>query len=279
MRIGFIYSVLLITSGFCYSGESILGIDRTYRESCIRAVNDPMYFNNFRSNNDYSHALELEATQEFADYLTVNASEETKNKLTHFERLDQIGNPRTKFFLNAGKFSGTTLRYILVADQIKKLFTLPENPKVVEIGAGFGGQCYILSNLISFSKYYIYDLPEVEALIDKVMNVLGVNDVITLPIDEIIPEKVDLFISNYAFSECDRLSQLTYFENVIKNSDRGYVIYNQIAQFYHLNSLSPDEFVTLLEVNGINPKMCSEPVSTYTGNVLIIWDKTSHINL
>ena len=88
----------------------------------------------------------------------------------------------------------------------------------------------MLSKLQSISTYYIFDLPEVELLIRKVAMTLRIPYLSLLPMETSIPdEEIDLVISNYAFSECERQTQLAYFDRVIKKSKRGYIIYNQIA--------------------------------------------------
>lgn len=273
-RLCFLCAVLGMS--FLYSGESITGNDQAYLGICRKAVVDDYYFQNFRSIPEYSHAVELPGGHPFADYLTRNPSPELLSKSETFRKLDQIGSPETTSFPLLGSFSGTTLRYIAIADHIQKLFQLPENPKVVEIGAGFGGQSYVLSQVLNISKYYIYDLPEVEALIEMVVSCLEMDHVALLPLETALPEaEVDLFISNYAYSECDRQTQIEYFERVMKKAVRGYVIYNQIARrIFGINSLKPNELVKLLEKNHMNPKVHSELIPTANDNVLITWDKT-----
>lgn len=259
-----------------HGGESITGGDPSYRQICQQAANNLHFFLSFRSLPQYSNAVEMPGGAPFAEYITRNASKEILKKLPSFEKLDTIGSPKTTDFPNMGKFSGTTLRYIVIADQIKKLFFLPRNAKVVEIGAGFGGQCYILSQLQLFHRYYIYDLPEAGALIARVMEALRVQNVHLMPMDAALPEQtVDLLISNYAYSECNRETQLDYFDRVIKKADRGYVLYNQIAtRVFKMDSLTPHEFVDLLEAHGMHPKIHNEPIPTAEDNLLITWDRT-----
>ena len=80
-----------------------------------------------------------------------------------------------------------------------------------------------------------------------------------------------MFISNYAFSECDKATQLDYFNRVIVKAKRGYMLYNAINIYDHY---SASEFIKLLQDHGIKPKIHPEPVFSYTGNVLITWDKS-----
>lgn len=263
---------------FCQlqGAESIAGKDLGYRETCQKAATEDVYFKNFRSMHAYQRIVEIRTGgRKFAAYVR-KCSPEILSKLDLFRKLDTIGNPGTHKYAKVGNFSPTILRYILIADQIQKLFHLPPQAKIAEIGAGFGGQCYILSQLHPFSKYYIYDLPEVNLLIEKTMATLSVNNVSCLSLDTALSEeKIDLLISNYAFSECDRDTQMAYFEHVIKKADRGYVLYNQIGKRIHqLNSLSPDEFISLLQENGMHPKTHQELIPTAPDNILITWDRT-----
>jgi len=245
----------------------------TYRDICHKAAVNSWVFQNFRSMPAYIQILELGGGNEFASFILENGSKQTQSKLGEFQKLEQFGKPHTTEFKDVGKFSGTTLRYIIIADHIKKMFHLPKKPKIVEIGAGFGGQCYILSCIQDFSKYYIYDLSEACELISKVVNTLSVKNVNCMKLSQPLPEKkIDLVISNYAFSECDKQTQLDYFESVIKKSKRGYMIYNQISSVFGIDSLTPNEFVLLLQKHNMHPKIEDELIPTASNNVLITWD-------
>ncbi len=247
----------------------------TYRDICHKAAVNDWVFQNFRSFPTYNIVVEAVNGSPFAEYLKNNASEHVLSKLDNFKKLDSFGRAPICNFKELGNFSGTTLRYIVIADHLLKSFQLPKKPKIVEIGAGFGGQCFVLSHLQPFSKYYIYDLPEPSELITKVLNQLEVEDVTCLPFEKDVPEKeIDLVISNYAFSECDRETQLNYFDRVIKKSKRGYMIYNQISSNFDIDSLTPTEFVDLLKKHKMHPKLENELIQTADKNVLITWDKS-----
>jgi hypothetical protein len=276
MRKIFVALSAMLLCGSMGAAESITGWDITYREMCLKAATDPWYFQNFRSLSDYAHALEIGKGGEFADLLLKTASQKTMSKLPALQHLEEFGNPPTSYYPGVGTFSGTTLRYIVIADQIGRLFSLPDDAKIAEIGAGFGGQSYVISQLQTCSNYYIYDLPEVEALIEKMAEALPIDNVVCLPLDTPLPEEsIDLVISNYAFSECGRETQLEYIEKVILKSKRGYLIYNQIAErVYGLDYLTPVEFINLLKNNGIHAKVYSEPVMTDVDNLLIVWDNS-----
>lgn len=252
--------------------KSTTGSSIPYREICIRAALEDDTFNHFRSIEAYFNAVECGQAGEFAAYLRKNASPKTLSLIPKFRHLDSYGNPVKNMIQGLGLFSGTTLRYILIADHIAKLFTLPKDYTAVEIGAGFGGQAYILNTLMPCSHYFIYDLPEVEMLINRMMSTLSVNHVFCLNSHAELPvDSIDLLISNYALSECDRITQLDYFNRVVAKAKRGYILFNDSNIHDHF---SLDEFIQLFYANGIEPKIQPEPVFSYTGNVLITWDRT-----
>ena len=259
-----------------HANDSITSKDTSYIDACSKAVQDSEYFKNFRSASAYHPIVDFDiAIPLFVDYITTSASQKIIDKLPVFNELDRIGNPMTKFFPGVGKFSGATLRYIAIADEIGKLFELPENAKIVEVGGGFGGQCYVLSQLQPWLRYYIYDLPEPNALTRKMLWMLDVKNVLSLPPAAPLPDaQIDLFISNYAYSECSREVQLDYFDRLIKRAKRGYIIYNQISHLFSVNSLSPSEFMDLLEKNGMHPNLANESIPTGENTKLITWDST-----
>lgn len=254
--------------------KSTTGNSTPYRETCKNAAQDNAVFSKFRTITAYFDAVECGQGGEFASYIKSHATQKTMSLIPQFRKLDLIGSPVRNDIPGFGLFSGTTLRYILVADHISRLFNLPKNYTVAEIGAGWGGQACVLSQLLPFSQYYIYDLPEVEMLINKVVSTASVSNVICLDSYSKLPvESVDLFISNYAFSECDKNTQLDYFKRVIVKAKRGYMLFNNTNLFEHL---SVSEFLGLLQKNGIKPQVREEPVFSYTGNVLITWDRTAN---
>ena len=253
--------------------KSTTGNSVPYRGVCRDAALNDAILQNFRSIKAYFDAVECGQGGEFADYIKSHATAKTLSLIPKFRRLDLYGNPIRNDIPGFGLFSGTTLRYVLVADHISRLFDLPQDYTVVEIGAGFGGQSYILSQLLPFSQYYIYDLPEVEMLIDKMTSTLSVNNVACLDTHEELPvDSIDLFISNYALTECDRETQLDYFSRVVVKAKRGYILYNDTNLFDHLTLT---DFVELFQAHGIRPTIHPEPVFSYTGNVLITWDRTN----
>lgn len=270
-------STLLVLITASLQGEttpqkSTTGNSGPYREVCREAALNNAVFQGFRSNKAYFDAVECGQAGEFADYIRKHATSKTLSLMPQFRKLDMVGRPIRNDISGFGQFSGTTLRYVLFADHISRLFNLPKNYTVAEVGAGFGGQAYILSKLLPFSKYYIFDLPEPEMLINKMMSTLGVKNVSCLNSYAELPVKeIDLFISNYALTECDLDTQIDYIKRVVSKAKRGYIMFNDTNLFAHL-TLS--DFVELFKSYGIQAQIHPEPVFSYTGNALITWDRT-----
>lgn len=267
------FAILFVGYSSIVYGKTSCSDEEIYREICRMATVNDTVFQNFRSFPHYRKILEKRDGTQFAEHIIKTAPQTTLRKLQEFKKLDSFGKPDIREYDKLGEFSGTTLRYIAIADQIKSLFNLPEKPKIVEIGAGFGGQCFVLSHLHPFSKYYIYDLPQASKLINKVLEILGVKHVAFPPLEEpLLETEIDLVISNYAFSECDKKTQLDYFDRIIKKAKRGYMIYNQVSSKFAIDSLAPNEFFNLLDQNHLHPKIEKELIQTHPGNILITWD-------
>jgi putative sugar O-methyltransferase len=142
-------------------------------------------------------------------------------------RNDLVGSPRSYKYPHFEKISPTTLRYISVALDIQNEIDIKRIHKIVEIGAGYGGQAAILDRFIPNLEYFIFDLPLVQKLIDKYLSSLGMRNFTHMSLADSIPSReFDLVISNYAFSELPRNLQIEYLEKVLLKSKNGYLIMN-----------------------------------------------------
>lgn len=266
--VGLFAGMTVLSVCVAQGANSLTGSSKGYLDICVKASTDDAIFSQFRSLPDYKPILEVGQEGEHAAYVRANVMESTKQKMSQFALVDKIGNPVTYPFNDMGSFSGTTLRYIIVADQIKKMFVLPDDATIVEIGAGFGGQCYVLSVLQKFSKYLIYDLPEVNKLIKRFVTTLAVPGVQFMPLIQKVNGSIDLLISNYAYTECNEETKEEYFHKVIKHAKRGYMLCNAIVADF-------GSFIQLLKDHNMNPQVLDEPVFSYTGNKLVVWDTTA----
>jgi hypothetical protein len=75
-----------------------------------------------------------------------------------------------------------------------------------------------------------------------------------------------LFLSNFAFSELNKSTQDLYIENILKNSKRGFMLYNHIHE-------NPETGYSALEILERIPgsSFFAEDPLTYVGNVIVAW--------
>ncbi len=206
-----------------------------YLASCVEAVNNDDAFANFKSNPKYKTILEHVLKDQGQCYLNIcrEMNEEAVDaNIEAFKENDKIGNPETHIYPGIeGPVSPTTLRYMKNTFEMALMLDGAEISKVVEVGGGYGGLCRVLSKVCEFDEYIMIDLPEVSALqrkyIDQFPDIKDkVKCIPTTDLAEITD--VDLFISNYALSECDLESQMAYFQCIVQHSKYAYLIYNLV---------------------------------------------------
>jgi hypothetical protein len=205
---------------------------RGYRALCDLAASSPDALAVFRSWPGYSGVLEhVEvATGRQALAVALSRHPEYLPLLSEFRRNDSIGSPALKSYDGFGEWSPTTLRYIKILADIEDFFGDLSGMHIVEIGAGYGGQCRLILARFPTVSYTILDLPEAARLAARFVAALGPWRVtLNPPPAELRSRKIDLLISNYALSEVSRPSQDAYFESAVSRSLRGYMLWNASA--------------------------------------------------
>jgi putative sugar O-methyltransferase len=200
-----------------------------YEEAVENILSSESQFKRFRRKYDYREILEhvdFELGKEY--FLRIKELDpQLKTAKKGFNRNDSIGFPRSYQYPHFEKISPTTLRYIAVALEIEKEIDLQNIHKIVEIGAGYGGQAAILDKLIPNLEYFIFDLPLVQKLIGKYLSSLGMRNFTHMSLEDTTTNReFDLVISNYAFSELPKNLQIEYLEKVLLKSKNGYLIMN-----------------------------------------------------
>ncbi len=254
-----------------------------YHEFCKIAASNNGVFANFKSNEAYRKILEHLSYEDGLRYLEIIREEypDLLEKCDDFRVNDSLGNPQTYTYESIGTFSPTTLRYIKTAGDIQYQFGDLKNLHIVEIGGGYGGLCRILARLCGFASYTLIDLPNCNRLSKKYLDKLGVKNVRYIDSDTITSShksneahdlnkidlsKVDLIISNYAFSTLPRTEQDAYISKVVCLAPRGYITWNHSDK-----SMSPDEFITYLFKNKRSGEILPELPRTHQNNQLITW--------
>lgn len=240
-----------------------------YPQVCENAVNDNYFFENFKTNRDYNTILEHVSYDDGIRYLEIikNKYPQLISKFSEYQKNDSVGNPKTFDFENFGKFSPTTLRYVKVLGDLIEKFGNLDGMNIVEVGGGYGGQCKIILDTFKIQTYTIFDLPQVIKLQKKYLDRFNYpqNSIFFKTLDEELSfTKIDLFISNYAYTECIKEIRDMYFDKLISFSSNGYMIANQLSQ-----KILEEEILNKIK----NSKQYKEEPETCESNSLIVWTK------
>lgn len=151
--------------------------------------------------------------------------------LDQFRANDSIGDPFVHDFGEPlGRWSPSTLRYAKIVGDLVTMFHRLDGFDIAEIGAGYGGQCLLLSKLVAWRSYTIFDLAPVQKLQRRYLAEFDVRNVAFESVDTLKRKAhYDLVISNYAFSECTQKVQDRYLARVLNESDRGYLTCNNLV--------------------------------------------------
>ena len=240
----------------------------SYLGICFLAAEDDQVFNIFRRNRNFRQILEHVSKNQGKKYLReIHLSNISANFGEFLRRQSEIGSPFTYKYPGFGAISPTGLRYLKVYSDLNKLFGKLDAFNIGEIGIGFGGQASLIVNSSQVAEYHLFDLPEVLKLNEKFLGKLESTEKYVFH-DGRNPVEVqlDLIISNYAFSELIRSVQEMYLRNVILNSLRGYITWNDIA-YKDYGSYSLEELLEIIPGSEIMP----ETPLTAAGNVIIVW--------
>jgi len=241
-----------------------------YKNVCIQAANDEGFFSTFKTNPVYNGILEHVSEEQgrlYLDYIKNNSPELLEN-IKYFKENDKHGGTLKFSYAEIGEISPSTLRYIKVLSDIKNKFGDITGKKIIEIGAGYGGQCLILNKMFTPSEYSIVDLDEASQLSNRYLNTNGITPRI-IKISEIanIDEDFDIVISNYAYSELDRNLQDLYYDKIIKRSKNGYLTYNFISNLCNIDSYNREEVFNKFSEKNI--KILEETPKTFEDNLII----------
>jgi putative sugar O-methyltransferase len=239
-----------------------------------KAIYDENTFKNFKNHPYYKAILEHVSYDEGKEYLRciITNHNYLLKEINKFLKNDEIGNPQKYFYSELNKtISPTTLRYIKIAGDIKKIFKDQVIKNIVEIGCGYGGQYLILDKIVKIDKYLLIDLHEVTKLIEKYLEChLLKSTYETKTINRISYDKsYDLVISNYAFSELPVETQLICIKKILLKSKNGYMLMNSGLE----NSNFKKNHLSLEQIKNYIPeiKILPEEPDSYSNNYVIVW--------
>ena len=223
-----------------------------YLRTCRRAATDDQAFSNFKRDSDYMRVLE-QPLEEFGrdcfkmilrrhrsviktlPWQKLRANDELGDP-TVFDRTDVMGKhvPLENFY-----FSSTTIRYIYYALEIiahyGKICPGKKNLDVIELGGGYGGQCWMLSAIapalgLTIRSYFIVDLEEPCLLQERYLNALGAEGFECISSNEVerrlADVDCDLLVANYSLGEFPFDIQDFYLDVVVPRARHGFLLWN-----------------------------------------------------
>jgi hypothetical protein len=243
---------------------------REYKDICKNAAENENVFSNFKNNFHYNAILEHVSPEQgslYLNYLEKNFPEYIED-LEKFKMNDRYGNAKLSEYTQIGSISPSTLRYIKVLSDLKNLMGDLNGKKIIEIGPGYGGQCFILSQFFKDLDYFLVDMEESLSLSHKYLDKLDVKHQIIKPEEvENLEEEFDLVISNYAYSEVDRNFQDRYWEKIIKKSKMGYFTLNFVSDIFGINSYNLDEIKSIFSDKKYS--ILEESPKTFENNIIL----------
>jgi hypothetical protein len=252
------------------TGAALRGVsdNKRYPQFCSRASRDESEFSAFRSNPIYNEILEHVTEKQGGQYLEIIATDHVLfGAMDRFKRNDEFGGPQTSEYPSIGRISPSTLRYVKVLADLKKLFGSLDDLDICEIGIGYGGQCRIINAWFSSASYCLIDIAPALALTRRYLENYAISSILSYrTMNELAPQDYDLAISNYAFTELPRAIQDEYLQKVIMRSRRGYITYNEISPA-EFRSYTADERLRLIP----GAERISEEPLTHPKNCLIVW--------
>ncbi len=251
--------------------------NEAFRHFCRRALASPEIFATFKQDPIYTLFYEnvsQEQGKELFLYLQREAPHLLQSELLEkFRKEDQVGEPVTCSYPLIGSFSPTTLRAIKVAHDIEKCFGNLNGKKVVEMGAGHGSLCKILTDLFPEVHYTIIDLPEALSLAQKTLGMVGVEGVRFLTSGHLPKEKIDLLISNYTFTESGAKLQQHYFKKLIQKAEAGYFTCNFFAKHFRVRPWDKKRLLKNFQSLKVTLEVLPEFPQTGPENLILVWKK------
>ncbi len=238
-----------------------------YLIACNFALTSEEGFSRFKSEKHYKKVLEHTGYKFGREYLRVLSDRGFQIPLNFISIQSKVGDPEIFSYSKLGEISPSTLRYLKVVSDLDRLFPGWKSQNIIEVGVGYGGQFCAFRELAYKGNYLGIDFEVVAQLALKYATATGpVNGASFMGFDGALPISKDhLFLSNFAFSEFDPEIQEFYVEKYIRNSARGYVMWNQLSELYRGGMTAEALRKT------VRGRILDEEPLTHPGNCLVVW--------
>lgn len=224
-----------------------------YKNVCSNAEFDDNIFYNFKQIEEYKQVVSTvhAGSEKYIEYMTNSPISNEKfidDMIAAAKANDKIGNQDLyDYGPKWGVLSPTSLAYGKIITELVEIFGNLDGKSIVEIGAGYGGLCLMISKMFKVKSYTIIDIKEALKLSKRYLTESGVDNLVFVENNaQLSEENYDLLISNYAFSECAHDQQMFYIENVLKKCKNGFMEYNNIGHMFSIRSLNPSEFKSIM---------------------------------
>ena len=182
------------------------------------ALSNDDVFNTFKSNSSYRNIVGMSSYEQGVEwYSNIKNYKNILDNIDKYSKNDICGSS----LYDELPLSPNTLRYINTLIEIDDFFKISGDINILELGVGYGGLCFVLNQYYNINKYCLIDIPSVQSLSTKYLDKLGIKNHTTE-----IPEKIDLFISEFCLSEFDDDEMYEFYEKYVLNSERIYLHMN-----------------------------------------------------
>lgn len=223
--------------------HSLYNVYTTYTNLILES-ND---ISNFKNHPSYTYMLEHVNEGQGHEYLRLIKEKFNlpDSEIIAFAFMnDAIGNPRKYTFLNI-QMSPTSLRYMFQAMLILTHFNSKctgQPIQIVEVGGGYGGLCLAINFCLRFfpelaiSSYTIIDLEAPTKLQTKYLSFHKLSYSLRTQLAETFGSDIpsgenNYLISNYCFSEIDKLLQAKYVATLFPKLVHGFIAWNNIPLY------------------------------------------------
>ena len=195
----------------------------------------------FKSDTNYCGILEHVSFEYGKKYLNLINEEFPDIKFSAINEFcninDLYGNPKKEKFIkdnNQLNCSPTSLRYIYHALTILQYYHNTKCKNIVEVGCGYGGLCLAINYFMKYfetqiNNYHIIDLTEPINLIEQYLNKHNCHIKVNIKYHNSstyginIEDKDLFFISNYCYTEIDKVHNLEYTVKLLSKVDNGFI--------------------------------------------------------
>ena len=246
-----------------------------YLGVCKQVLSNPEMFQQFKRHPIYNLFYENVSFEEGVEILNLLKKEDPEilkpKLLEKIRRIDCIGGPCVFTYEPIGPFSPTTLSYLKIATDLKKMLGPKEKLRIIEIGGGNGGLCKVLHEVLDIEQYTIIELEESLELAEKHLRALDIKRVQFMRPQDVKIEPCDLLISQNGFSESSQTLQKKYIKKLFSSAQSGYILCSFYPKYYRVQALKKQDLLKCLQKEKLKVEMHPEIPRTGKSNFVLTW--------